>query len=506
MTLRIWRVLGWAVVAVVAAVLLAGIAAWRLTRPERVRASLEREATTALGEPVAIGGLGISWFPRVSLRLDDVQIGRPARVRAAEVDVSAGLRGLFRRRVEDAELTIRNSRIDLPALIELAGRLSAPSGRTAIETGAPSFSVVSVRSIALDQVTLIAAGRAVVASAGGTLEGSRVRITRLRAQAPATRLSASGDVALAPVSAAFRVEAEQLDVDELVAFVAGAVPGDRAGPAARSEGGVPIVVDATAKDATVAGVRLSNVATHVTARGDLVRLDPLGATLFGGRLNGHLVRAVQAGRQRLQLSGSLAGADASQVLGWLGQARDTVTGRLSGSVQLSARGDATSAGAWRGTAHLELRDGVAKGLSIVRRAVVAFAGRAEHGDTAGTDHYERIIGTFNLGDDTIDCRDLSLASRDLDLRGSGNIRLPQGALDLHVQCLLSPELSAQAGRDLYRYAREGDRVVLPATITGALGSPSVSIDTGDAVKRALRNKVQEEAGSLLNKLFKRPKP
>ena len=59
----------------------------------------------------------------------------------------------------------------------------------------------------------------------------------------------------------------------------------------------------------------------------------------------------------------------------------------------------------------------------------------------------------------------------------------------------------------YRYAHEGDRVVLPAVVKGAISAPSVSIDVKDAASRALKNKAEDEATSLLNRfLTKKKKP
>ena len=72
--------------------------------------------------------------------------------------------------------------------------------------------------------------------------------------------------------------------------------------------------------------------------------------------------------------------------------------------------------------------------------------------------------------------------------------------------MLSQALSADAGRDLYRYAREGDRVVLPAVLKGVSSAPSVSIDVKDAATRALKNKAEDEATSLLNRFLKKKKP
>jgi hypothetical protein len=68
--------------------------------------------------------------------------------------------------------------------------------------------------------------------------------------------------------------------------------------------------------------------------------------------------------------------------------------------------------------------------------------------------------------------------------------------------MLSEALSAQAGTDLVRFTREGNRVVLPALVGGTLGSPRVTIDAAAAAKRGLENEVQRR----LKGLFDRIKP
>ena len=67
----------------------------------------------------------------------------------------------------------------------------------------------------------------------------------------------------------------------------------------------------------------------------------------------------------------------------------------------------------------------------------------------------------------------------------------------------SRELSAQAGRDLYRLAREDDRIILPARITGTVGSPVVFIDIAEALKRALRNRAGDQLKSLFDRFRKK---
>ena len=93
-----------------------------LVTPERVKSSLEVQATRVLGAPVTVGTLEVAWYPRVGLRLEDVRIGQPQQLGIGELQISAGLAGLLRRRVDDAEIIVRRSQVDVRALVALAAK------------------------------------------------------------------------------------------------------------------------------------------------------------------------------------------------------------------------------------------------------------------------------------------------------------------------------------------------------------------------------------------------
>ena len=57
-----------------------------------------------------------------------------------------------------------------------------------------------------------------------------------------------------------------------------------------------------------------------------------------------------------------------------------------------------------------------------------------------------------------------MRSRDADIVGSGTLDMDSQALDGRLDLSLSEELSKQAGTDLVRFTREGNRVVLPARL------------------------------------------
>jgi hypothetical protein len=97
-----------------------------------------------------------------------------------------------------------------------------------------------------------------------------------------------------------------------------------------------------------------------------------------------------------------------------------------------------------------------------------------------------------------------MKAADFDLAGGGALTLSTSRIALDVDVTLSEALSRQAGRDLYRYAREGGRIVLPAVIGGTLSEPAVSIDVASAARRALKNRIEDDARSILDRLLKRP--
>ena len=68
--------------------------------------------------------------------------------------------------------------------------------------------------------------------------------------------------------------------------------------------------------------------------------------------------------------------------------------------------------------------------------------------------------------------------------------------------LLSEALSAQAGSDLVRFTREGNRVALPGRLGGTLEAPRVTIDAKAAVTRGLRNEGERRLKGLLDGLLK----
>lgn len=526
--------------ALAAIVLIGGglfLAVRMLLGPESVRSAVEAQARAALGMPVTVGAASVQIWPRAALTLDQVVVGEPAQMTLRRAQVTTSLRGLLSRRIEDAELSIEQSRLDLPKLLATLDALAGPAPAAgSAPSSLPGVTIVNIRAIALRDVTLVAGAREANVTLESSLSGDRLDITRLSARSDASTVAATGAIeSLAQRRARLTIQAEQLDLDGLLEFASvlseaasasaspsappGAVPPGAAGAPPPATGAttttgalLDLQADVKAAKGHLAGVTFTGLETKVAVTPQQVTLAPLSFATFGGRLTGDLAVQFQGRHPELTLAGAFEGLDLQQVSAFAGQP-SAVTGTLNGRMRVRAQGLDPSAilSAATGTANVALSDGRMPGLQLVRPIILAFGRPKESApaDASGGERFDRIAATLAIDRGQIRTSDLRFASRDVDMDGAGTLGVApgqHGALDLKVNLQLSEELSAQAGRDLVRYAREGNRVLLPATITGTVAAPVVMIDQQQALKRAIRNEVEERAKSLFERLLPGRKP
>ncbi len=89
---------------------------------DNIKATLEAQASAALGQPVTIGALSVRWFPRPGLTLDRVTIGSSRTAAIERLVVSTGLRPLLSRHVAEADILVEHSRLDAPRFLALITR------------------------------------------------------------------------------------------------------------------------------------------------------------------------------------------------------------------------------------------------------------------------------------------------------------------------------------------------------------------------------------------------
>jgi uncharacterized protein involved in outer membrane biogenesis len=499
---------------------------------DTVRTALAAQLSRSIGQPVTIGSIGATIFPRVTVSLGEVSIGQPVRIQVRALQVGASLGALLSRRIEHASLQLAGARVELP-LPDFAMASSSPAPASGGDQRSAAVEIVSIDEIVLSKVEIVSGGRTLRGDVEVVPQGKGVTLKRAALGAGTTTIAVTGQITdLSGPSGELTVKAGVLNLDELMAFVtdfaggagvspaaAGAPPsqtgrtgvpsaaaGTRPVQAARSgaSGAAPVMnvaVSLEADRASIGELTLEKLSGRARVTPEGVTLEPIAFGLFGGRYEGTLALSLGA-TPDFHLKATLTNVDVAAATRFAGSP-DTITGRLSGQIDLTGRG--TSAPAVlqtaRGRARVDITNGTVKNLGLVQTVVVATSMRSgaanQMADRSRDEPFSRLGATLTVAGGSASTQDLQLESKDLLLAAAGAVRLDGRAVNLVGRVQLSDALSQQAGRDLVRYTQEQGRVTLPATITGPASNLQVRIDVADMAKRAITNRASEEVQKAL---------
>jgi uncharacterized protein involved in outer membrane biogenesis len=550
--MRSWTRLALIVGGVLALVLVGlTLAVSYLLDSDAVRQAIETQATAALGKPVRIGTLGAGVFPRVALRLERVTVGQPPDIAFERARVATGLGGLLRGRVEEAELVLEGARLKLPLAPGTSGTEAkppaasppaprpvppptpGPAPRPAPDAQGSAFTIVSVRTVKVEDLRVEAGGRTVRLDLAASLDGERLEVGRLDVTADRTEVRGTASLASwRALDGAFSIDAKTLDLDGLLGFVAAlspsvpwtaearrepaprvpaeAAPSASVAPAASA--GLARKLDGKIRAAagTYRGIAFRDLSGELRIQGNDVTLAPVQLKLLGGRYDGKIALGLAEGAARVTHEGRLQEIDLAEVSAALGSP-GTASGALSFDLSLAGTAATLDAAARRsaGTGAVRIAGLHVRDLDLLHTAL-AFLGESAEGARARGGS-SQLTGTIAIAEERIATQDLRLESPDFELRGKGTLGF-RGALDVAADLVVSEALSSKVKGTAARYAKEGGRLVMPMRVGGNVRNPSVGVDAAALAKRAagigageagrkLEDKLREE----LSKLFRRSK-
>jgi uncharacterized protein involved in outer membrane biogenesis len=524
---RFWLLV--AAAAGVALVAVVGLLVWArvVLGSDMVRDALAAQVSQAIGQPVSIGTIGTSVLPRLMVNLGDVRIGEPARIQARVLHVGADFRALLSRRVERASLRLEGARIELPL------PALAPASTTGAEPAGPArlpVEIVSIDEIIIRDLELVSGGRTLRGELEAVPDDAGIVVRRIALGAAGTTIEGTGRITdLSGPVGELTLTAGSVNTDELLAFLADFSAGAGASAAssapsstspsaraARGPAGGPsprLVVGLTADRAVSGALALEQLTGRAVVTSDGVTVDPVAFGVFGGRYDGTMALSLAGERPVFTWTATLSDLDMAAATVFAGSP-NTISGRLAGRIELQGEGAdaATAMRTARGTARVDITNGVVKNLGLLRSVVLATSMReGSAGQAVGgsmDEPFSRLGATLQVAAGSASTGDLTLESDNIRLGAAGAIRLNGSVLNFKGRLQLSEALSQQAGTDLLRYTAEQGRVTLPATITGSAANPSVRVDVGEMAGRALRNRATEEAQKAIKKglggLLKRP--
>lgn len=505
-------------VVVVIVVLAAGVFFWAraVLASDTVRTSIASTLTEKLGQPVTIGGIGASIFPRLSLNLKNVAIGRPGQLSVGTLAVGTDFGALLSRRIEHAtvQLDAAHLTLPLPAFATSAAANSSTASASSSSAGS-GVQLVSVDEIQLNDVEITSGGRTIRGDIDLAISGQEATVRKIALRADGTTVTLTGTLSdYSAPAGTLTIQAGAMNVLDLVALATDFTKGaglSSATPSATPVAGAPlapghmnVALAISADRATIGALTLDHLTGQAKITDEAVTLDPARFNVFGGSYSGS-VRLTLSDTPEFQVNATLANIDMASVMTFAGHP-GLVTGHMAGTLSLAGRGlsAADVIGTARGTAHAAITNGTIKGLGLVKGVILATSMRGDSMSQARsastTESFTSLDGTFNIANGEATTSDLKFTSADVLLAATGNVRLNGSAIDLGGPLQLSDALSKQAGRDLAKYTEQGGRVTVPAKVTGSADDLHVGIDTGDLARRAVTNAASDQAKKLLKRI------
>jgi uncharacterized protein involved in outer membrane biogenesis len=472
---------------------------------DAVKTTLATQISSYLGQPVTIGSLSASVYPRVSITLNDVTIGTHQEIHAARLAVGTDFRALLSRRIEHAALRLDSPRVTLP----LPAFAIPDDGGAADPNAKPAVELVSIDAVVLSGVEVVSGGRVLKGDIEVVPQGNGVEIRKVTLTAGAMTVTATGHITdlNGPVGE-IALNAGALDFDELIAFAndfasgsgaAASAPPARAAAAPAAPTAMNIRVSVQADTATMGGLTLNAVSSKAALTSTALIADPIQFGLFGGKYDGTLHVGLGDKVPTFRWKAAVSNIDVAAATAFAGSP-NLVSGKLSGSIALEGQGaDAASAmKTIHGRTQIEIANGVVKNLGLVRAAVAATSLSLDGAQRAFTqknnsdEPFSRLGGTIELANMTATTKDLHFDAADLSLAAAGTIRLDASTIDMAGRVQLSEALTSQGNATVAQLTSDKGRMTLPATITGTFAAPSVKIDAGNMAKRAVANVAKQQ--------------
>jgi AsmA protein len=343
-------------------------------------------------------------------------------------------------------------------------------------------------------------------SLGKTTAGGRVTIRRFAA----------------PVIE-FQLAADTLDVVEMqTVFAPVNTPGgtavsvapDGAPPsAAETDGGFLRLATGSGRlrvgRITNGALALEDVQATTTLDRGVLRLDPLTASVYGGRHQGAVVVDASRTPATFSITSSLEQVDANRLATATTNVRDVIYGASTVRVSTSTNGIDSIAKSLNGTITLSLPNGRIAKMDLLQEA--AAIGRFVTGNprTDRSTPVAALTGTFTVTNGVARTGDLRASLDGGSLGATGTINLVDERVAMRLTAVLSREASQQAGGSRVggfmttALANENGELVVPMLLSGTMSQPRFAPDVQRIVEMKAKNLVPSlrRPGALTGRIF-----
>ncbi len=256
--------------------------------------------------------------------------------------------------------------------------------------------------------------------------------------------------------------------------------------------------DFTVGHLKVSGVKMDNITLKIRSRKGVLKLDPLTASLYQGKLQASAQLDVRMDVPKFSAREKLAGIQIEPLLKDLtGDAQLRGTGNVEMDIRSQGLDDAVIRRNLHGSFGINFRDGAYIGFNLAQTVRKAM-GQATGDEPQETDFAE-LRGTGTIRKGIVENKDLYLASPVLRVTGKGTVDLVQEQLDYLLTTKIVGTLQGQGGAD----ASKLKGVAIPVRLSGNMKDPSVMVDIEAALKANAEHQIEKKKQELMKKAEKK---
>ena len=483
-----------------------------------VRQAAEARLSAALGQPVVIGGLGVSLFPRAALTGSDIRVGSAESdvpsIRIDRVRIIPRLRSLFGGAIQIEEVSLDGFGVSV--LRGRDGRWHAPAAAPLPTAAGSGVSIARVR---------VTGGRLRVFDendAGGARETSSIDAIEsdIVVEEQGLRFSSlRGRIRGAAIGGEARADRGSVRLE----FTAPAIADDDLPAALALLGSArPAFVRLDGPASLSAAVRVDRAASRLSGRGTLrapgVTLDPLRVghfeapftidgsrltfapttfTLYGGSHRGTVSIRLDDNSPRWSTDSHVERIDLGAFLDALAARDAQLDGTAGFDAALNGPLGESLARTMQGRAQVVVSNGIVHQFPLL--AAINRALRLSGGDLRDT-RFERLSATLAIANGRATTGDLVLEAGEVRVVTAGTIGFDR-SLDLRGQATLSAERTTAIIASVHELSRlrKSGQIQLPLTISGTLDDPRFAIDMKGAIQQGIKDELLRRLGIIIRR-------
>ncbi len=251
--------------------------------------------------------------------------------------------------------------------------------------------------------------------------------------------------------------------------------------------------------ATVAKLHATQFSATVAALDAVLRLAPLRAQLYGGSYAGEVTIDARGAVPALKLDQTLTNVDVAPLLKDLANSA-RLSGRGNVSTNVSARGLTADEilSTLNGHAAAALANGAIEGVDLwfeINRAMTLVQKQSlPTGASSGRTKFDEFKMSADITNGVANSRDLSIASQNLRVAGSGTVNLASEAVDYRLNATVLRQPTAGPATAANTLAS------IPVQVSGTLGNPKVMPDLEGLARARVQQELDKHKGELQQKL------